>query len=196
MSQYQRPKNLPSLRDLGRRRRQTGELSMIEAAGVMAGAALIALAAYAGGKFVMDRIHASQFKTEAQLFHTGILDATENDTDFSAETLQTLAQNYAFDSAGARVAPGGTSVKGLFGGTITAAPGTIETANDSLVTTYPVPAVVCSLSVAAVSNAYTQVVVNGTTVSGPNTTFDSSIAANACSSAGGTASIEMFTTRS
>ena len=75
-------------------------------------------------------------------------------------------------------------------------PGTIETANDSLVTTYPVPATVCSLSVAAVSSAYTQVVVNGTTVAGPNTQFDSSTAANACTSAGSTASIEMFTTRS
>jgi len=196
MSQYQRPINSPSLRDMGRRRRQTGELSMIEAAAVMAGAALLALGAYAGGKFVMDRIHASQFKSEAQLFHTGVLDATANDTDFSGESLQTLAQNHAFDAAGARVATGFNSVKGIFGGDVTAAAGTVDTTNDALVVTYPVPATVCSLSVAALANAYTQLVVNGTTVSGPNTTFDCGTAAAACTSAGSTASIEMFTTRS
>jgi hypothetical protein len=115
MSHFNRPKHSLTLRELGRRRRQTGELSMIEAAAVMAGAALLALAAYAGGKFVMDRIHASQFKSEAQLFHTGILDATANDTDFSEETLQTLAQNHAFDSAGGRVSNGGNLGERLHG---------------------------------------------------------------------------------
>jgi hypothetical protein len=196
MSHYKRPKHSLTLRELGRRRRQTGELSMIEAAAVMAGAALLSLAAYAGGKFVMDRIHASQFKSEAQLFHTGILDATANDTDFSEETLQTLAQNHAFDSAGGRVSTGGAGVIGMFGGDVTAAPGTVNSANDALVTTYPVPSTVCSLSVAALANAYTQVIVNGTTISGPALTFNSSTAAAACTSAGATASIEMFTTRS
>jgi PilS N terminal len=196
MSQYKRPQNSPTLRDLGRRRRQTGELSMIEAAAVMAGAALLALGAYAGGKFVMDRIHASQFKSEAQLFHTGILDATANDTDFSGESLQTLSQNHAFDAAGSRVATGGNAVKGIFGGDVTAAAGTVESTNDALVLTYPVPSTVCSLSVAALANAYTQIVVNSTTVSGPTTTFDSGTAATACTSAGASANIEMFTTRS
>jgi hypothetical protein len=144
----------------------------------------------------MDRIHASQFKSEAQLFHTGILDATANDTDFSEETLQTLAQNHAFDSAGGRVSNGGNGVIGMFGGNVTAAPGTINSANDSMVTTYPVPSTVCSLSVAALANAYTQIIVNGTTISGPSLTFNSGTAAAACTSAGATASIEMFTTRS
>jgi hypothetical protein len=196
MSQYKRPKHSLTLRELGRRRRQTGELSMIEAAAVMAGAALLALAAYAGGKFVMDRIHASQFKSEAQLFHTGILDATANDTDFSEETLQTLAQNHAFDSAGARVSNSGNGVIGMFGGDVAAAAGTVISANDALIVTYPVPSTVCSLSVAALANAYTQIVVNGTTISSPNLTFNSGTAAAACTSAGATASIEMFTTRS
>ncbi|WP_175772986.1 type 4 pilus major pilin [Paraburkholderia phenazinium] len=185
-----------SLRDLARRRRQTGELSMIEAAAVMAGAALLALLAYAGGHFVMDRIHASQFKNEAQLFHTGVLDATANDTDFSAETLTTLAQNHAFEAAGGRVATGNTGVTGLFGGAVTAAPGTIETANDAMIVTYPVPATVCSLSVAALANAYTMVTVNGTTIYSPSTAFNSSTAGAACTSAGTTASIGMYTTRS
>ncbi len=125
MSQYKRPRNSPPLRDLGRRRRQTGELSMIEAARTLHDrgscgngrcCAARALRRTPGGKFVQDRIHASQFKSEAQLFHTGILDATANDTDFASETLQTLVQNHAFDAAGARVAPGGNSLKGMFGG--------------------------------------------------------------------------------
>jgi hypothetical protein len=185
-----------ALLKLGRRRRQSGELSMIEGAAVMAAAALLALLAYAGGKFVMDRVHASQFKSEAQLFHTGILDATANDTDFSAETLKTLSQNHAFDSAGSRVASGGSGVTGMFGGAVTAATGTVINTNDALVLTYPVPATVCSLSVAAIANAYTEVTVNGTTIASPSTTFSSSTGATACTSAGATATIAMYTTRS
>ncbi|SIO72878.1 PilS N terminal [Burkholderia sp. GAS332] len=185
-----------SLLQLGRRRRQSGELSMIEGAAVMAAAALLALLAYAGGKFVMDRVHASQFKSEAQLFHTGILDATANDTDFSNETLKTLSQNHAFDSAGSRVAAAGAGVTGMFGGAVTAAAGTVINTNDAMIVTYPVPATVCALSVSAIANAYTQVTVNGTTVSGPTTTFSSSTGATACTSAGATASIAMYTTRS
>lgn len=186
----------PALRRRARFRHQTGELSMIEAAAVMAGAALLALAAYVGGKFVQDRIHASQFKSEAQLFHTGVLDATANDTDFSGETLATLAQNHAFDVAGARVAATNTSVMGLFGGAVTAAAGTITTANDAMIVTYPVPATVCALSVAALATAYTQVTVNGTTVSGPATVFSTATAGTACASAGKIATIGMYTTRS
>ena len=91
------------LRQMARRRRQTGELSMIEAGAVLAGAALLGLLAVVGGHFVMDRIHASQFKSEANLFHSGVLDATSTDTDFSSETLATLIQNHAFDEAGSRV---------------------------------------------------------------------------------------------
>src|ERR1700744_4917637 len=93
------------------RRKQKGELSMIEAGAVMAGAALLALAVYAGGKYVLDLIHSSQFKSEAQMFHTGILNATQNDADFSSETLTVLAQNHAFDSAGSRVASDKSAVK-------------------------------------------------------------------------------------
>ena len=185
-----------TLLDLGRRRKQSGELSMIEGAAVMAAAALLALLAYAGGKFVMDRVHASQFKSEAQLIHTGILDATANDTDFSSETLQTLSQNHAFDSAGWRVASGGAGVTGMFGGSVTAATGTVISTNDAMVVSYPVPATVCSLSIAAIANAYTEVTVNGTTVSSPSTTFSSTTAAAACTSAGATATVAMYTTRS
>jgi hypothetical protein len=188
--------NKKALLSQGRRRRQSGELSMIEGAAVMAAAALLALLAYAGGKFVMDRVHASQFKSEAQLFHTGILDASANDTDFSTETLKSLAQNHAFDAAGSRVATGGTGVTGMFGGAIAATTGTVTTTNDALILTYPVPSTVCSLSVPALVNAYTEVTVNGTTISGPTTTFSSTTAATACTSAGATASIAMYTTRS
>ncbi|WP_256702461.1 hypothetical protein [Burkholderia sp. SRS-W-2-2016] len=185
-----------TLRKIGRRRKQSGELSMIEGAAVMAAAALLALLAYAGGKFVMDRVHASQFKSEAQLFHTGILDASANDTDFSSETLKTLSQNHAFDSAGSRVASGGSGVTGMFGGAVMAATGTVINTNDAMVLTYPVPAAVCALSIAALTNAYTEVTVNGTVVSSPTTTFSSSTGATACTSAGATASIAMYTTRS
>lgn len=185
-----------ALRRRARFRRQTGELSMIEAAAVMAGAALLALGAYLGGKFVMNRIYASQFKSEAQLFHTGVLDATANDIDFSGETLTTLAQNRAFDSAGSRVAAARTAVTGMFGGAVTAAAGTVTTANDAMIVTYPVPATVCSLSAAALASAYTKVTVNGTTVSDPNTPFSNAAAGVACNSAGANASIAMYTTRS
>ena len=59
---------------IARAKKQSGELSMIEAGAVMAGAALLALAVYAGGKYVLDLIHSSQFKSEAQMFHTGDLE--------------------------------------------------------------------------------------------------------------------------
>ena len=183
------------LRQMARRRRQTGELSMIEAGAVLAGAALLGLLAVVGGHFVMDRIHASQFKSEANLFHSGVLDATSTDTDFSGETLATLIQNHAFDEAGSRVSATNGTLTALFGGSVTADPGTISSTDDSMVVTYPVPSTVCSLSVATLSNTYSMVTVNGTTVFGPTTPFDSSTSAMACDSAGTTASIGMYTTR-
>jgi hypothetical protein len=175
--------------------KQSGELSMIEAGAVMAGAALLALAVYAGGKYVLDLIHSSQFKSEAQMFHTGVLNATQNDADFSAETLTILAQNHAFDAAGSRLATDKSGVKGMFNGSVTAAAGTLVTANDALILTYPVTSTVCSLSVAALVTVYTQVTVNGTTVFSPTTPFSASGAATACASAGATASVGMWTTR-
>jgi len=179
---------------MARRRKQSGELSMIEAAAVMAGAALLALIVYQGRSFVMDRIHAHQFKSEAQLFRSGIQDATSNDIDFSAESLLTLAQNHAFDSAGSRVNTGAGTLTGIFGGSVTAAPATIATTDDAMAVTYPVPATVCALAVGALAGAYTKVTVNGTTVSDPNTTFNGSTAGQACRSAGATANIAMYAT--
>nr|WP_258394392.1 hypothetical protein [Burkholderia multivorans] len=61
--------------------------------------------------------------------------------------------------------------------------------------TYPVPAKVCALSADSIAQAYTQVKVNNTTISGPSTTYDSGTAAAACSSAGGTASVIMYATK-
>jgi hypothetical protein len=180
---------------IARRTKQSGELSMIEAGAVMAGAALLALAVYAGGKYVLDLIHSSQFKSEAQMFHTGILNATQNDADFSAETLQILAQNHAFDSAGSRVSTDKSTIKGLFNGTLSTSVGTLVTANDSLILTYPVTETICSLSVAALSTVYTQVSVNGTVVASPTVPFSASTAATSCSSAGATASLQLYTTR-
>jgi hypothetical protein len=180
---------------IARATKQSGELSMIEAGAVMAGAALLALAVYAGGKYVLDLIHSSQFKSEAQMFHTGILNATQNDADFSAETLTVLAQNHAFDSAGSRVASDKSSVKGMFNGTVTAAVGTLVTSNDSLILTYPVTSTVCSLSAAALVTVYTQVTVNGTTIFSPTTTFNPSTVATACASNGSMASMALWTTR-
>jgi hypothetical protein len=192
MNQNQRRSNL---RQMARRRRQTGELSMIESGAVLAGAALLGLLAVVGGHFVMDRIHASQFRSEANMFHSGVLDATSSDTDFANETLASLVQNHAFDEAGSRTSAANGTVTGLFGGDVTAEPGTISTTDDSMVTTYPVPATVCSLSVAALANTYSMVTVNGTTVFGPTTPFSSSTSATACESAGTTASVGMYTTR-
>lgn len=184
-----------NLRQMARRRRQSGELSMIEGGAVLAGAALLALLAVAGGHFIMDRIHALQFKSEASNFHSGILDATANDVDFSGETLTTLVQNHAFDAAGARASAANGTVTGLFGGAVTGAPATISTTDDSMLTTYPVPATVCSLSAAALTHVYTMITVNGTTIFGPNTPFSSATSATACASAGAIASVGMFTTR-
>ncbi|WP_250537142.1 hypothetical protein [Caballeronia sp. AZ10_KS36] len=175
--------------------KQSGELSMIEAGAVMAGAALLSLAVYAGGKYVLDLIHSSQFKSEAQMFHTGILNATQNDADFSAETLTVLAQNHAFDSAGSRVASDHSSVKGMFNGTVTASIGTLVTSNDSLILTYPVTSTVCSLAAAALITVYTQVTVNGTTIFSPTTTFNPQTVATACASNGSMASMALWTTR-
>ena len=180
---------------IARAKKQSGELSMIEAGAVMAGAALLALAVYAGGKYVLDLIRSSQFKSEAQMFHTGVLNATQNDADFSAETLTILAQNHAFDSAGSRVASDKSSVKGMFNGTVTAAVGTLVTSNDSVVLTYPVTSTVCSLSVAALITVYTQVTVNGTTLFSPTTAFSPATAATACASNGAMASMALWTTR-
>jgi hypothetical protein len=180
---------------IARAKKQSGELSMIEAGAVMAGAALLALAVYAGGKYVLDLIHAAQFKSEAQMFHTGILNATQNDADFSSETLTVLAQNHAFDSAGSRVASDKSSVKGMFNGTVTAAVGTLVTSNDALVVTYPVTSTVCSLSAAALVTVYTQVTVNGTTIFSPTTTYNPATVATACASNGAMASMALWTTR-
>jgi hypothetical protein len=180
---------------IARAKKQSGELSMIEAGAVMAGAALLALAVYAGGKYVLDLIHSSQFKSEAQMFHTGILNATQNDADFSSETLTVLAQNHAFDSAGSRVASDKSAVKGMFNGTVTAAVGTLVTSNDSLILTYPVTSTVCSLSAAALITVYTQVTVNGTTIFSPTVTFNPQTVATACASNGAMASMGLWTTR-
>jgi hypothetical protein len=191
-------KNKPVRKFAGKvasRHKQKGELSMIEAGAVMAGAALVALAVYAGGKYVLDLIHSSQFKSEAQMFHTGILNATQNDSDFSAETLQILAQNHAFDAAGSRLATDKSSVKGLFNSTLGIAIGTLVTASDTIILSYPVPATVCSMSAAAMSTVYTQVSINGTVVSAPATAFSSSAAATACASNGSTATLALYTSR-
>nr|WP_284508072.1 type 4 pilus major pilin [Caballeronia sp. GAOx1] len=180
---------------IARAKKQSGELSMIEAGAVMAGAALLALAVYAGGKYVLDLIHSSQFKSEAQMFHTGILNATQNDADFSSETLTVLAQNHAFDSAGSRVASDKSAVKGMFNGTVTAAVGTLVTSNDSFILTYPVTSTVCSLSAAALITVYTQVTVNGTTIFSPTVMFNPQTVATACASNGAMASMGLWTTR-
>lgn len=184
-----------SLLRIGRRRKQSGELSMIESGAVMAGAALLALAAYAGGAYIYNLVRASSFKSEAQLFHSGVLNATTNDVDFSTETLQTLAQNHAFDAAGSRVATGGATVKGMFGGAVTAATGTLVSTNDAMILGYPVPASVCTLSVGALATAYAQVVVNNTTIYSPTVAFNSGTAATACSSAGSMASVQMYVSK-
>ncbi|RKT10650.1 PilS-like protein [Paraburkholderia sp. RAU2J] len=183
-----------SLTRMGRRRRQSGELSLIEGAAVMAGAALLALVVYQGRSFVMDRIHAHQFKSEAQLFRSGIQDATSSDVDFSSETQQTLAKNHAFDSANSRVNTSTGALTGIFGGAVTAVPGTISATDDAMIVTYPVPSTVCSLSIGAVAGAYAKVTVNGTTVYDPNTPFSGATAGTACASAGATASIGMYAT--
>ncbi|WP_321883995.1 type 4 pilus major pilin [Burkholderia cepacia] len=178
------------------RRKQKGELSLVEAAGVMAGGALIALLVYMGWGYVMDRIHAMQFKSEAQYFRSGIQDATASEIDFSGVTMLSLTQGRAFDTAGRRLNKTSGALTGLFGGGVAAAPATVTVTNDAVAVTYPVPATVCALSADAVSAAYTMVKVNNTTISSPTTAYTSNAAATACASAGATASIVMYATKS
>lgn len=180
---------------LARRKRQSGELSLIEAGAYMAGAALLAIAVIKGGAYVYTNIRTSEFTSEAQMFHTGILNATQNDSDYSAETLQTLATNRAFDEAGTRLSSDKSTLKGIFDQAVTVSVGTLVTSNDTLILTYQVPAAVCSLGVAALTNTYSQVTVNGTVVAGPTTTFSSATAGTACASAGAYASVAMYTSR-
>ncbi|MCR4470062.1 type 4 pilus major pilin [Burkholderia sp. SCN-KJ] len=177
------------------RRKQKGELSLVEAAGVMAAAALIALVVYMGRGYVMDRIHAMQFKSEAQYFVSGIQDATAGEIDFSGVTMLSLTQNRAFDTAGRRLNKTSGALTGIFGGAVTAAPATVTATNDAIAVTYPIPATVCALSADSISEAYTQVKVNNTTISGPSTTFSSGTAATACASAGATANVIMYATK-
>ncbi|MBN3776563.1 hypothetical protein G3O06_03155 [Burkholderia sp. Ac-20345] len=177
------------------RRKQKGELSLVEAAGVMAAAALIALVVYMGRGYVMDRIHAMQFKSEAQYFVSGIQDATASEIDFSGVTMLSLTQNRAFDTAGRRLNKTSGALTGIFGGAVTAAPATVTATNDAVAVTYPIPATVCALSADSISEAYTQVKVNNTTISGPATTFNSGTAATACASAGATASVVLYATK-
>ncbi|MBF5008607.1 type 4 pilus major pilin [Burkholderia pseudomultivorans] len=177
------------------RRKQKGELSLVEAAGVMAAMALIVLGIYMGRGYIMDRIHAYQFKSEAQYFRSGIQEATAGEIDFSSVTMLSLAMNRAFDTAGRRLNRASGALTGLFGGAVTAAPATVTATNDAIAVTYPIPATVCALSADSVAAAYTQVKVNNTTISGPGTTFSSSTASTACASAGDTASIVMYATK-
>ena len=180
---------------IGRRRKQSGELSLIEAGAYMAGAALLAIAVIKGGAYVYNLIKTQQFTSEAQMFHTGMLNATQNDADFSAETLTTLATNRAFDAAGSRLAADKSSLKGIFNQPVAIAVGTLSTANDSLIMSYQVPAAVCALSVAALANTYSQIGANGTTLAGPTTTFSSTAAGTACASAGAYATLSLYTSR-
>ncbi|MBN3785701.1 type 4 pilus major pilin [Burkholderia sp. Ac-20353] len=188
-----KPMNRPLVIGKGRRR-QKGELSLVEAAGVMAAAALITLVVFMARGYIMDRIHAFQFKSEAQVFRSGIQDATSGDIDYSATTMLTLTQNHAFDSAGRRLNTTTGALTGLFGGSVTAAPNKVIATNDAVAVTYPVPATVCTLAADAISSAYAMVSVNGTTISGPGTPFTTAAAAAACTSAGTTATVVMYAT--
>ncbi|WP_321853340.1 type 4 pilus major pilin [Paraburkholderia tropica] len=190
------PAHKAQMRRLGRLKKQTGELSLIEAGAVLGAAALLSLALFYGVPFVRNMVQSSTFKSEVGMFHTGIQNATSNDADFSSETLSTLAQNHAFDAAGARVSSDYSTVTGIFGGQVTAEPGTVTSSNDAIVTSYPVPKAVCSMALSAVVNIFTEVSVNGTVVSGPSTTFSSATAGSACASGGDTATVAMYTTRS
>ncbi|QGZ66973.1 type 4 pilus major pilin [Paraburkholderia acidisoli] len=182
-------------RRLARRKKQAGELSLIEAGAVLGAAALLALVAYLAVPFVRSMVQSAHFKSEAAMFHTGIQNATQNDADFSAETLGSLAENHAFDAAGTRLSADKSAVQGLFGGDVTAEPGTVNNANDAVVVSYPVPTSVCSMSVSALANVFPELAVNGTTVFSPTTAFSSATAGTACASAGEVATVEMYTTR-
>jgi hypothetical protein len=185
-----------AVRRLARKKKQKGELSLIESGAVLGAMALLALIIYLGVPFVRHMVEAHHFKSEATFFHTGIQNATQNDANFAGESLTSLAQNHAFDAAGARVASDYSTVQGMFGGDVTASPGTVTNANDAVVTSYPVPSEVCSMAAAALANVFTEVSINGTVVYSPSTPFSSQTAGSACSSAGQVATVDLYTTRS
>lgn len=184
-----------AFRRVVRRKKQAGELSLIEAGAVLGAAALLALVIYLAVPFVRTMVQSSHFRSEASMIHTGIQNATQNDADFSGETLTTLAQNHAFDAVGTRLSSDRTTVQGLFGGSVTVATGKVNNANDAAVVSYPVPQGVCAMSVAALVDVFPEVQVNTTVVYSPTTAFSSAAAGKACAASGEIATIQMYTTR-
>lgn len=179
-----------------RRRRQKG-MTIIEATIVLMLVALVVLAVYKATPYARNMVQANSFKNEASIMHTGVLNATETDADFSGETLATLVQNHAFDAAGSRVSSDHTSVQGMFGGQITASVGQVVNSNDAIVTGYPVPSAICSMTIGALSTIYAQVDVGSTTVFSPTVPFNSQAGASACQVAGSSVvTLKLYTTRS
>jgi hypothetical protein len=108
-----------------------------------------------------------------------------------------LAQNHAFDGAGSRVAADKTSVTGMFGGSVLVSVGEVTNPNDAIVTSYPVPSAICSMTVGALSTVYAQVDVGSTTVFSPNVPFTSQAGGNACQGSGNSiVTLKLYTTRS
>lgn len=182
---------------IGGKRKQKGELSMVEAGVVLGVAALLVLGVTVAGPYLRNFVQSLHFTSEVSHFHTGIQSATESDADFTGETMTTLAQNHAFDAAGSRVAQDFSAVTGIFGGQVTGAVGNVTNPNDAFILTYTVPSAVCAMAADKLASVFQQVDIGTTTVYSPTVPYVSSSSGAACSAVGvATVAIKLYTTRS
>jgi hypothetical protein len=191
------PKNRGARRS-GRfsRRRQKGELSLLEAGVWIAGAAITAIIAVKAGAFVLNAVRTNEFTSEVQSFKTGFVNATLNDTDFSSVTTQSMIANGAFDAVKSRISTDRTGVTGRWGGNLTAWGGQIFAPNDTLALSYPtVPASVCARALQTLAADFTDIRVNGTSVYGPGMPYNDQTVGSACQAGGNTSLVEFDLTR-
>lgn len=165
---------------LRRQHRQRGA-TLVESAFWLIFAALIVYFAITFGRSLYDRVRAYQLTNELQAFQGGILSATLNEPNFAAVTTASLINNSAFKSAGKRASSTDGTVTGIFGGSVTVAPTTVNESNDAVAITYPsVPNGVCAVAVQSLTESFQVIAVNGTAVYEQNKPYSSETSGKAC----------------
>lgn len=155
--------------------------TLVESAFWLIFAALIAYFAITFGRSLYDRVRAYQLTNELQAFHGGILNATLNDPNFAGVTTAALISNGAFKSAGRRVSNANGTVTGIFGGSVTVAPTTVNESNDAVTISYTsVPNGVCAAAVQSLTESFQVIGVNGTAVYEQNKTYSNETSGKAC----------------
>jgi hypothetical protein len=178
------------------RRRQKGELSLLEAGVWIAGAAITAIIAVKAGAFVLNAVRTNEFTSEVQSFKTGLINATLNDADFSSITTTAMIANGAFDAVKSRISADRTTVTGRWGGLISVWSGGVFVNGDTIGMTYPtVPTSVCASALQTLAADFTQIKVNGTAVYGPSLPYNDQTVGSTCHSGGTTSIVEFDLTR-